>query len=45
MARPLDIAVAGCGPAGMAAALLLLRDGHRVRLFERFEAVRPIARG
>jgi salicylate hydroxylase len=42
---PLDIAVAGCGPAGLAAALLLHRDGHRVRLYERFEAPRAIGSG
>ena len=41
----LDIAVAGCGPGGLAAALLLHRDGHRVRLIERFEAPRPIGSG
>lgn len=40
-----DIAVAGCGPAGLASALLLARDGHKVRLFERFEAPRPIGSG
>ena len=40
-----DIAVAGCGPAGLASALLLARDGHRVRLFERFDAPRPIGSG
>jgi 2-polyprenyl-6-methoxyphenol hydroxylase-like FAD-dependent oxidoreductase len=40
-----DIAVAGCGPTGLAAALLLARDGHRVRLFERFEAPRAIGSG
>lgn len=40
-----DIAVAGCGPAGLAAALLLARDEHRVTLFERFEAPRPIGSG
>lgn len=42
---PLDIAIAGCGPAGLAAALLLHRDGHRVNLYERFEAPRPIGSG
>ena len=42
---PLDIAVAGCGPGGLAAALLLKRDGHRVTLFERFEAPQPIGSG
>jgi salicylate hydroxylase len=41
----LDIAVAGCGPAGLAAALLLARDGHRVTLYERFEAPKPIGSG
>ena len=40
-----DIGIAGCGPAGLAAALLLARDGHRVRLYERFEAPRPIGSG
>jgi 2-polyprenyl-6-methoxyphenol hydroxylase-like FAD-dependent oxidoreductase len=45
MARALEIAVAGCGPAGLAAALLLHRDGHRVTLFERFEAPRPLGSG
>jgi salicylate hydroxylase len=43
--QPLDIAIAGCGPAGLAAALLLHRDGHRVTLFERFDAPRPIGSG
>ena len=45
MGRTLEIAVAGCGPAGLAAALLLHRDGHRVTLFERFERPRPIGSG
>ncbi|MEO9830346.1 MAG: FAD-dependent monooxygenase, partial [Nitratireductor sp.] len=33
----MDIAIAGAGPAGLAAALFLDRAGHRVRIFERFE--------
>ena len=41
----LDIAVAGCGVAGMAAALLLRRDGHRVTIFERFETPQPLGSG
>lgn len=41
----LDIAVVGCGPAGMAAALFLSRAGHRVRLFERFATPRPLGSG
>lgn len=40
-----SIAIAGCGPAGLAAALLLYRAGHSVTLFERFDAPRPIGSG
>jgi 2-polyprenyl-6-methoxyphenol hydroxylase-like FAD-dependent oxidoreductase len=40
-----NIAVCGCGPAGLAAALLLHRAGHRVRVFERFETPRPVGSG
>lgn len=43
--REYEIAVAGCGPAGLAAALLLKRDGHKVRLFERFVEPRPVGSG
>ncbi|MBB3695201.1 NAD(P)/FAD-dependent oxidoreductase [Sphingomonas sp. BK580] len=43
--KTLEIAVAGCGPAGLAKALLLHRDGHRVTLFERFDAPRPVGSG
>ena len=43
--RTLDIAVAGCGPGGLAAALLLHREGHRVTMFERFAAPRAIGSG
>ncbi|WP_232834051.1 FAD-dependent oxidoreductase [Sphingomonas sp. FARSPH] len=39
------IAIAGCGPAGLATALLLHRDGHHVTLFERFDAPRPVGSG
>lgn len=41
----LDIAVAGCGIAGLAAALLLQRRGHAVTLYERFEQPRPLGSG
>jgi 2-polyprenyl-6-methoxyphenol hydroxylase-like FAD-dependent oxidoreductase len=40
-----NIAVCGCGPAGLAAALLLHRAGYRVRVFERFDTPRPIGSG
>jgi salicylate hydroxylase len=42
---PLDIAIAGCGPCGLATALLLHRDGHRVTIFERFDSPKPIGSG
>jgi len=43
--RPLSIAIAGCGPCGLAAALLLERQGHSVTLFERFAEPQPIGSG
>jgi len=43
--RDLNIAIAGCGPCGLAAALLLSRAGHQVTLFDRFETPRPIGSG
>lgn len=43
--RGLNIAIAGCGPCGLAAALLLSRAGHQVTLFDRFETPRPIGSG
>lgn len=43
--RGLDIGIAGCGIAGLASALLLARDGHKVTLYERFEHPRPLGSG
>lgn len=43
--RGLNIAIAGCGPCGLAAALLLSRAGHQVTLFDRFDTPRPIGSG
>jgi 2-polyprenyl-6-methoxyphenol hydroxylase-like FAD-dependent oxidoreductase len=43
--RPLDIAIAGCGAAGLGAALALQRIGHKIRLFDQFDAPRPVGSG
>ena len=43
--KPLDIAIAGCGPAGLAASLALARSGHKVRLFDQFDEPRPVGSG
>jgi len=45
MGDRLDIAIAGCGIAGLATALLLHRAGHRVTLYERFAQPRPLGSG
>ena len=42
---PLDVAIAGCGPGGLAAALFLHRAGHRVTVYERFERPQPVGSG
>ena len=43
--KPLDIGIAGAGPAGLAAALFLSRAGHRVELIERFAQPSPVGSG
>lgn len=43
--KRLDIAIAGAGPAGLAAALLLTAAGHRVTVFERFDRPAPVGSG
>ena len=45
MARAFDIAIIGAGIAGLAAATLLRRAGHRLVVYERFAASRPIGSG
>ena len=41
----LSIGIAGAGPAGLSAALLLNRDGHRVTLFDQFDVPQPLGSG
>lgn len=43
--RTLRVAIVGCGSAGPAAATLLARQGHEVRLFERAAECRPVGAG
>jgi 2-polyprenyl-6-methoxyphenol hydroxylase-like FAD-dependent oxidoreductase len=43
--QTLDIGIVGCGVGGMAAAILLSRQGHRVTVLERFAEPRPIGAG
>lgn len=43
--RRLDVAIAGAGPAGLAMALALHREGHRVVLYEQFDEPRPLGSG
>ena len=45
MSRTLSIAVAGAGIGGLAAASLLARQGHRVTVFDQFEAAGPVGSG
>ncbi|MBB6464621.1 2-polyprenyl-6-methoxyphenol hydroxylase-like FAD-dependent oxidoreductase [Aminobacter lissarensis] len=43
--RKRHVAIAGAGPAGLAAALYLARDGHRVTVYERFAEPKPVGSG
>ena len=43
--KPLDVGIVGCGTAGPAAALLLARQGHRIRLYERVAEPGPVGAG
>ena len=41
----MHIAIAGAGIGGLAAAILLARDGHRVEIFDQFDAPAPVGSG
>ena len=45
MGASFDIAIAGAGIAGLAAAALLARAGHHVTVYERYERSKPIGSG
>ncbi|MDX8497532.1 NAD(P)/FAD-dependent oxidoreductase [Mesorhizobium sp. VK4C] len=45
MSKSYEIAIAGAGPAGLAAALYLKRAGHKVTIFERFDEPKPVGSG
>lgn len=43
--RRLNIGIAGAGPAGLAAALALHRQGHAISIFDQFAEPKPIGSG
>lgn len=43
--KPLKIAIVGAGIGGLASALYLHGQGHRVRIFDQFDAPRPVGSG
>lgn len=45
MNRTLSIGIAGAGIGGLAAAAFLARQGHRVTVFDQFEAAGPVGSG
>lgn len=45
MRAPLNIAIAGCGVAGLSLAALLRRQGARVVIYDRLETPRPLGSG
>jgi len=40
-----NIAIVGCGPAGLSAAIAIHDSGHHVCLFEQFDTPRPVGSG
>lgn len=45
MRQPLNIGIAGAGIGGLAAAALLFDRGHKVTVFDQFDAPRPVGSG
>ncbi len=45
MNRSCHIAICGAGPAGLAAALALHRQGHRISIFDQFDRPQPLGSG
>jgi len=45
MRQCFEFAIIGAGPAGLAAALFLSRQGHKVTIFEQFDRPAPIGSG
>ena len=45
MVKPLEIAITGAGIGGLALAIFLARDGHRVRIYDQFSAPKPVGSG
>lgn len=45
MGRALDIAICGAGIGGLATALLLQRQGHRITLLDQFDTPGPVGSG
>ena len=43
--HPLNIAIGGAGVGGLAAAILLARDGHKITLYDRFDEPEPVGSG
>ncbi len=45
MQTKLNIAIAGCGIAGLAAAALLAQQGHNIHLYDQFDQPEPVGSG
>lgn len=43
--KKLNIAICGAGPAGLAVAIALQREGHNLIIFDQFDAPKPIGSG